>query len=119
MTVARCRRSQRSPGTWTRRTFRGACSDRGVGEAGPRRLPARQAQLLIPGLNMVLWRGEVSDVPGDQAYTFQAASIHAPGYYQGAALKQLLRETTHPPWPPAPAVPTVGWVGRGKSGRPR
>jgi hypothetical protein len=34
---------------------------------------------LFPALNMVLWRGEVSDEPGDQGYSFQAASIHAPG----------------------------------------
>ena len=63
----------------------------------PADYPPGKHSNLFPALNMVLWRGEVSDVPGDPAYTFQAASIHAPGYYQGAALKQLLRETTHRP----------------------
>jgi len=63
----------------------------------PADYPPGKHSYLFPALNMVLWRGEVSDVPGDQAYTFQAASIHAPGYYQGAALKQLLRETAHRP----------------------
>jgi hypothetical protein len=34
-------------------------------------------------LNMTLWRGEVSDEPGHQGYTFQAASVYVPGYYDG------------------------------------
>jgi hypothetical protein len=49
----------------------------------------------FPALNMLLWRGEVSDEPGEQGYTFQSASIHVPGYYKGKALEQILRETTH------------------------
>ena len=49
----------------------------------------------FPALNMLLWRGEVSDEPGTQGYTFQSASIHVPNYYQGAALRAILRETTH------------------------
>jgi hypothetical protein len=49
----------------------------------------------FPALNMLLWRGEVSDEPGEQGHIFQSASIHVPDYYQGAALRAILRETTH------------------------
>src|SRR5262245_31503220 len=48
----------------------------------PADYPPGKHSYLFPTLNMVLWRGEVSDEPGDQGYTFQAASIHAPGYYR-------------------------------------
>jgi hypothetical protein len=61
----------------------------------PADYPPGKHSYLFPALNLILWRGEVSDEPGDQGYTFQAASIHVPGYYQGLALRQLLRETTH------------------------
>lgn len=44
--------------------------------------PGRHAHH-FPHLNMVLWRGEVSDKPGDRGYTFQTASVHTPGYYDG------------------------------------
>jgi hypothetical protein len=44
----------------------------------------------------------VSDEPGDQGYLFQAASIHAQGYYQGEALRQLLWQTMHRADPGAP-----------------
>lgn len=54
----------------------------------------------FPALNMLLWRGEVSDEPGTQGYTFQSVSIHVPDYYQGAALRAILRETTHRAEPP-------------------
>lgn len=47
----------------------------------PADYPPGRHQYTFPHLNMVLWRGEVSDEPGDQGYTFQAASVHAPGYY--------------------------------------
>jgi hypothetical protein len=57
----------------------------------------------FPALNMLLWRGEVSDEPGRQGHTFQSASIHVPGYYQGKALEQILRETTHRARPGSPA----------------
>ncbi len=46
--------------------------------------PPGRHQYTFPHLNMVLWRGEVSDEPGDQGYSFQAASVHAPGYYEVA-----------------------------------
>jgi hypothetical protein len=54
----------------------------------------------FPALNMLLWRGEVSDEPGTQGFTFQSVSIHVPDYYQGTALRAILRETTHRPLPP-------------------
>lgn len=57
--------------------------------------PPGKHSYLFPALNLLLWRGEVADEPGEQGYTFQAASIHVPGYHQGAALEQILRETTH------------------------
>jgi hypothetical protein len=47
----------------------------------PADFPPGKHEYLFPALNMILWRGEVSDEPGDQGYTFQAASIHVPGYY--------------------------------------
>jgi hypothetical protein len=47
----------------------------------PGAYPPGRHEYTFPHLNMVLWRGEVSDEPGDQGYTFQAASIHVPGYY--------------------------------------
>jgi hypothetical protein len=47
----------------------------------PADYPPGKHEYLFPVLNMILWRGEVSDEPGDQGYTFQAASIHVPGYY--------------------------------------
>jgi hypothetical protein len=49
----------------------------------PTDYPPGRHEYTFPALNMVLWRGEVSDEPGDQGYTFQAASIHTPGYYDG------------------------------------
>lgn len=41
----------------------------------------------FPTLNLVLWRGHVSDDnPNDrQGYYFQCVSVHAPGYYDRAA----------------------------------
>jgi hypothetical protein len=48
----------------------------------PADYPPGRHEYLFPSLNMILWRGEVTDEPGDQGYTFQAASIHVPGYYQ-------------------------------------
>jgi hypothetical protein len=47
----------------------------------PADYPPGKHRHLFPALNMMLWRGEVSEEPGDQGYTFQAASIHVPGYY--------------------------------------
>jgi hypothetical protein len=48
----------------------------------PADYPPGRHSYLFPALNMLLWRGEVSDDPDDeQGYTFQAASIHVPGYY--------------------------------------
>jgi hypothetical protein len=49
----------------------------------PADYPPGRHRYLFPALNMILWRGEVSDEPGDQGHTFQAASIHVPGYYEG------------------------------------
>ncbi len=49
----------------------------------PADYPPGRHEYTFPALGMILWRGEVSDVPGDQGYTFQAASIHVPGYYDG------------------------------------
>lgn len=49
----------------------------------PADYPPGRHEYTFPHLNMVLWRGEVSDEPGDQGYTFQAASVHSPGYYDG------------------------------------
>jgi hypothetical protein len=43
--------------------------------------PPGRHEYLFPALNMILWRGEVSDEEGEQGYTFQAASVHVPGYY--------------------------------------
>jgi hypothetical protein len=45
--------------------------------------PPGRHQYTFPHLNIVLWRGEVSEEPGDQGYTFQAVSVHSPGYYDG------------------------------------
>jgi hypothetical protein len=50
----------------------------------PAEFPPGRHQYLFPALNMILWRGEVSDQPGDQGYNFQAASIHVPDYYRKA-----------------------------------
>lgn len=49
----------------------------------PADFPPGRHQYTFAHLNLVLWRGEVSDEPGDQGYTFQAASVHSPGYYDG------------------------------------
>jgi hypothetical protein len=49
----------------------------------PTDYPPGRHEDTFPHLNMVLWRGEVSDEPGDQGYTFQAASLHTPGYSDG------------------------------------
>jgi hypothetical protein len=51
----------------------------------PADYPPGRHEYLFPDLNLMLWRGEVSDEPGDQGYTFQAASIHVQGYYDGLA----------------------------------
>jgi hypothetical protein len=48
----------------------------------PADFPPSRHEYLFPDLNMILWRGEVSDEPDAQGYTFQAASIHVPGYYE-------------------------------------
>lgn len=48
----------------------------------PADYPPGRHRYLFSNLNMILWRGEVSDEPGEQGYTFQAASIHVPDYYQ-------------------------------------
>jgi hypothetical protein len=50
----------------------------------PADYPPGRHEYLFPVLNMLLWRGEVSDVEGEQGYTFQSASIHVPGYYDRA-----------------------------------
>ena len=47
----------------------------------PADYPPGQYEYLFPALKMLLWRGDVSDEEGEQGYTFQAASIHVPGYY--------------------------------------
>jgi hypothetical protein len=48
----------------------------------PAAYPPGRHEYRFPHLSMTLWRGEVSDEPGDQGYTFQAVSIYQPGYYQ-------------------------------------
>ena len=59
----------------------------------------------FPHLNMVLWRGEVSNEPGDQGYTFQAAQRPCAGLLRRvakhaeqaaqAAPQQAARISTH------------------------
>jgi hypothetical protein len=49
----------------------------------PAEYPAGRHEYRFHHLNMTLWRGEVSDEPGHQGYTFQAASVYVPGYYDG------------------------------------
>jgi hypothetical protein len=50
----------------------------------PADYPPGKHSYKFPHLNLVLWRGEVSDEPDEQGYTFQSASIHVPGYYDQA-----------------------------------
>ena len=49
----------------------------------PADYPPGRHEYRFPHLNMFLWRGEVSDEPGDQGHTFQAVGVHAPGYFDG------------------------------------
>jgi hypothetical protein len=48
----------------------------------PADYPPGKHEYRFPHLNMFLWRGEVSDEPDDQGYTFQAVGIYSPGYYE-------------------------------------
>jgi hypothetical protein len=62
----------------------------------PRYFPPGKHHYRFPALNLLLWRGYVSDDPDDrQGFFFQSASVYSPGYYQGRYLEFLLRETTH------------------------
>ncbi len=50
-------------------------------ELDPADYPPGRHEYRFPALNLFLWRGEVSYEPHEQGYTFQAAGIHVPGYY--------------------------------------
>ena len=55
----------------------------------------------FPSLNMILWRGTVSDEDGEQGYIFDSVSIHAPGYYDARTLAFIRQKSGLPIAPEA------------------
>ncbi|QEG31572.1 hypothetical protein GobsT_63940 [Gemmata obscuriglobus] len=51
----------------------------------------------FPDLRMGLWRSCVSDEDGDQGFTFDSVSVHAPGYYDPTGLAFIRHQGGLPP----------------------
>jgi hypothetical protein len=39
-------------------------------------------EYLFPSLRLALWRGVVTEEPGEQGWAFESISVHVPGYYE-------------------------------------
>jgi hypothetical protein len=53
----------------------------------------------FPHLNMILWRGTISEEEGEQGYIFDCVSLHTPGYYDRKLMNFIRRQSGHPPLP--------------------
>ncbi len=51
----------------------------------PADFPPGRHQHLFPSLRLMLWRGVISEEPGERGWAFECISVHAPGYYDGVA----------------------------------
>ena len=53
----------------------------------------------FPALNMILWRGTVSEVEGEQGYILDCVSLHTPEYYDRKTLAFIRSKSGLPPLP--------------------
>jgi len=54
-------------------------------------------QYYFPDLCMGLWRSCVSEADGEEGFTFDSVSVHAPGYYDPELLAFIRRQGGLPP----------------------